>query len=64
MKQQRILKVITTSSNKKLIQLETGAHYNMGQKFYEFANILNEETNQIDVYLKCEVNQMCSQFIN
>lgn len=42
-KNQKILHVIH-SENKKILQLETGAHYNMGQRYYDLKNIIDENS--------------------
>ena len=66
----KVLKVIRKEDdqnvyhlNEDIISLETGAHFNNGQKFFEFSNILDENDNQEDVFNNCGFDDMCDQFL-
>lgn len=48
----KILKVIEVSG-KRILELETGAHYNMGRKYYDLKNIIGENSTQTQVFESC-----------
>lgn len=50
----KVLNVVNIK-NKRLLELITGTHYNMGKKFYDLKNILDETSNQSDVFNSCKV---------
>jgi DNA replication protein DnaC len=63
----RVISVIRKSKANELtsdvISLETGAHYNNGRKYFEFATILDQNSLQRDVFEECELVQMCDAFM-
>lgn len=47
-----------------MIELTTGAHFNNGKKYFQFANILDENVTQEEVFKRCDLKDMCASFIN
>jgi Cdc6-like AAA superfamily ATPase len=60
---QQILKIINSETRGKLLQLETGKHFNLGQKFFQFSTLLSEEASQDCVFEECGISAMCSAFL-
>ena len=59
----KVLNVVNIKK-KRLLELITGTHYNMGKKFYDLKNILDERSSQQDVFQSCKVDEMCNLFVN
>ena len=51
----KVLSIVESKNRGRLLQLETGKHFNLGQKFYEFELLIGAESTQKYVYETCEI---------